>query len=64
MGKKVHVNQDVCISCGLCTALADAVFAFNDDGKADVILADIPEDLEASVDEAISSCPVQAIEED
>ena len=63
MGKKVHVNQDVCISCGMCTAICDAVFAFNDYGKASVILDEIPEDLEASVDEAKNSCPVQAIEE-
>ena len=31
---KVRVDEEKCIGCGLCLGLADAVFAFNDDGKA------------------------------
>ena len=33
MAKKVVVNKDVCISCGLCTTIAAEVFGFGDDGK-------------------------------
>ncbi len=63
MAKKVVVNKDVCISCGLCTTIAAEVFGFGDDGKAEVILGTdvVPADLEASVEEAASSCPVEAI---
>ena len=33
---KVRVDEEKCIGCGLCLGLADAVFAFNDDGKTKV----------------------------
>lgn len=56
---KVRVDQDKCIGCGLCTSLAESVFAFNDDGKAEVV-AVTPDDADA-VDSAIASCPVEAI---
>ncbi|MCI5745629.1 MAG: ferredoxin [Erysipelotrichaceae bacterium] len=59
---KVHVDQDKCIGCGLCTSLADAVFAFNDDGKATA--GDVSPDDEEAVEGAIASCPVEAIVKD
>ncbi|HBD06587.1 MAG TPA: ferredoxin [Firmicutes bacterium] len=63
MAKKVRVTKDVCISCGLCTTIAPEVFHFGDDGKAESSFEDcVPEDLEASAEEAASSCPVEAIE--
>ena len=55
---KCNVNKDLCISCGMCTAIAASAFAFGDDGKAECIL----DDVEDSVQEAATSCPVQAIE--
>ena len=55
---KCNVNKDLCISCGMCTAIAASAFAFGDDGKAECIL----DDAEDSVQEAATSCPVQAIE--
>lgn len=30
---KCNVNKDLCISCGMCTAIAASAFAFGDDGK-------------------------------
>lgn len=57
MAKKVEVNKDLCISCGMCAAISADVFAIGDDGKAEVI-ADVYDD---SVQEAADSCPVQAI---
>ncbi len=59
--KKVTVNKDLCIGCGACTGIASDVFAFDDDGKAEVA-GEVTADNEASVDEAIAGCPVQAIE--
>ncbi len=65
MAKKCAVNKAVCVGCGLCTSIAPAVFGFGDDGLAENILGnetELPEELEASVNEAAESCPVQAIE--
>ena len=62
MAKNCRVNQDACIGCGMCLAFADAVLAYNADGKVENVLGEIPADLEAAVEDAAASCPVQAIE--
>lgn len=64
MAKKCEVNKDLCISCGMCTAIAAGAFAFGDDGKAECILegGEVTADIEDQVQEAADSCPVQAIE--
>ena len=59
---KVRVDQEKCIGCGLCTGLAEAVFAFNDEGK--VSAGEVTPDDEEAVESAIASCPVEAIERD
>ena len=41
---KVFVDQDLCISCGLCISICDEVF-WNDDDKAQAIDSDVPESL-------------------
>lgn len=58
---KVTINKDLCIGCGACTGIAGDVFAFADDGKAEVV-AEVTADNEAAVEEAVAGCPVQAIE--
>ena len=58
---KARVNQEKCIGCGLCTGLAEAIFAFNDDGKVSVVAA-VTADDEDAVQSAAASCPVEAIE--
>lgn len=57
--KKVSVNKDVCIGCGLCTTIASDVFQIGDDGLAEAMMEET--DI-AEVDDAAASCPVQAIE--
>ncbi len=57
---KARVDQDKCIGCGLCTSIAEAVFSFNDDGKAQA--GEVSADDEAAVNDAVASCPVEAIE--
>lgn len=59
---KVRVDQEKCIGCGLCTSLAEAVFSFNDDGRADA--GAVSPDDEEAVQNAMASCPVEAIEEE
>ena len=38
---KVYVDQDLCISCGLCISICDDVFSWNDDDKAQAIDRDL-----------------------
>ncbi len=54
------VNQETCIGCGTCAAVAVDVFKMNDAGKAEVIAGDFAgkEDL---INQAKDACPVQAI---
>ncbi|MFA6423504.1 MAG: ferredoxin [Patescibacteria group bacterium] len=55
---KLKVDKEKCIGCGTCVSLAPKIFELDDDGKSKV------KDGEAQgseVEEAISSCPVQAI---
>lgn len=61
MAKKCNVNKDLCIGCGLCTSICPEVLAMGDDGLAEAV-AEVSADLEAAVEEAAASCPVQAIE--
>lgn len=57
--KKPKVNQEKCIGCGTCAALCPDVFEIGDDGKSHVKKLDNYDDF--SVQEAIDSCPEQAI---
>lgn len=57
------VSQDVCIGCGLCTSTVEEVFRMNDYGKAEVYNT-VSEETKDAVQEAIDSCPVNAIEWD
>ncbi|HZK34026.1 MAG TPA: ferredoxin [Bacillota bacterium] len=60
---KVVVDQDLCISCGVCIGLCEDVFTWNDDEKAEAIEGDVPSELEDDVQESIESCPTEAIKE-
>ena len=55
------VNEN-CIGCGLCPSLCPAVFRMTDEGRAEAF-ANLTTDAEAAdADNALSSCPVYAIE--
>ncbi len=54
---KPNIDKDSCIGCGLCIGSHPEIFAFDDEGKADVIA----EGDEEAVADAIANCPVQAI---
>ncbi len=59
----LKVDQDKCISCGTCVNICPEIFAFNDNGKAE-ILTDSTEEIkksESKIKEAIENCPVEAI---
>lgn len=60
MPKKPWVDQDVCISCGLCISNVPGVFRFADNGKAECF-----DPQGASEDEiqreGVDVCPVSCI---
>ena len=57
---KATVDKELCIGCGLCAQICDAVFEMDDD-VAQVKVETVPADAEASCKEAAESCPVDAI---
>ncbi|MBV5323642.1 ferredoxin [bacterium] len=59
MAKKPVVDQEVCISCGLCISICPNVFRFNNSGRSECFN---PEGAsEAEIQTALDGCPVQAI---
>lgn len=65
---KVKVNQEVCIGCGACQAIAPSVFEFNEEGYAETkeetnALETMDEELKADVMDALEGCPTGAIVE-
>lgn len=59
---KAVVDQDTCISCGLCVSICPEVFSFNEDEKSVAINGDIPEENQDAAKESRDACPVDAID--
>lgn len=57
---KAFVDQDMCIGCGMCAAIAAESFRMNGEGKAEFFA----ESDDSLVEEAMGSCPVGAISEE
>lgn len=60
--KKIKVDKDLCIGCGLCSVIAEKAFKISDEGKAEVL--DVSQEDENKLKEAIESCPTGAIKEE
>ncbi|ADL06997.1 ferredoxin [Thermosediminibacter oceani] len=60
---KLYVDQDLCISCGLCIDACPSVFSWNDEGKSVAIDGEVPADAENEAREALENCPTEAIKE-
>ncbi|MHB8964203.1 MAG: ferredoxin [Saccharofermentanales bacterium] len=58
---KAFVDRDVCIGCGICESVCPDVFLMDDEGKAKVIVDEVPQPFQACTKEAEESCPVTAI---
>lgn len=58
---KVVVDFDLCQSNGICQGLAPEVFEVRDDGYLYVLQENPDESLRKKVEQAVNSCPVQAI---
>ncbi len=59
--KKVRIDKDLCIACGLCNSIIPTVFDWDDDGKMKAIVATVPANSKTEVEEAVTSCPTSAI---
>lgn len=57
----VSIDESGCIGCGLCTQVCPEVFEMGDSGVAEVIMEEVSENLEDSVQEAADGCPVEVI---
>jgi ferredoxin len=58
---KANVDKDTCIACGLCPSICPECFDMEDDGKAGVIVDEVPEGSTDQAREAEEGCPVDAI---
>lgn len=59
MARKITIDKNKCIGCGVCVAIADKTFRIGTDGKSELV--DNPSDNEEIIQQAIDSCPVGAI---
>ncbi|MBB5020809.1 ferredoxin [Desulfurispira natronophila] len=59
MARKVIVDQESCIACGMCYDLVPEVFSALEDGMAQV--HDSQGASEEQIQEAIDACPVACI---
>ena len=57
---KVKIDADLCTACGLCTDDVPDVFTMGDD-VAEVVSEDVPAGSEDAVNDAVDSCPSEAI---
>ena len=56
---KPIVNQEICIGCGLCAALAEKTFKIDNEGKS--VVKPKTGDSKENISSAVNSCPVSAI---
>lgn len=59
---ELFVDQDLCISCGLCIDTCPQAFDWNQEGKAAFTGKGSPEETEKCSREALEECPVDAIQ--
>lgn len=58
---KVVVDYDKCQSNAVCMGIAPEVFEVRDDGFLYLLDENPPEEMRGKMDEAVRSCPTQAI---
>lgn len=59
--KELKVNKDACIWCGVCVAICDKIFDFDDQKKSKIIKQPETEQEFDCVKESIDACCVEAI---
>lgn len=62
---EVKIDKELCTGCGLCEETCPDIFRLNEDEDvAEVIKTDYDETDEECIEEAIDSCPTEAISAD
>ncbi len=59
---KASVDQDGCISCGLCIDVCPEVFHYNENDVSEAIEGEIPENCRDRAIDARDGCPVSVID--
>ena len=59
--EKVNVNQDLCVSCGMCVMRNEKYFEFNDENKAHAKDVEIEQEDKKELLDIVESCPTEAI---
>jgi ferredoxin len=60
MAKQVVIDEEACTGCGTCAAIAEDCFALNEETEK-AYVTDIAACSEDDVQEAIDTCPEEAI---
>lgn len=58
---KASIDDGRCRGHGVCTTICPEVFEMTDDGYAEAIVEDVPDELQDSAREAASACPENAV---
>ena len=59
---KVCIDPELCTGCGPCVDVCPKVFEMDEEGGlAQVILSEVPAELQDACKEAMDSCPSEAI---
>jgi len=58
---RATVDHDLCIGDAICESICPQVFRLGDDGLSYVIADPFPAELQKDVEEAVESCPTDAI---
>jgi ferredoxin len=58
---KASIDQDGCISCGLCADTCPSVFRMSDNGYAEVYVDSVPDEDKENAKDATDGCPVSVI---
>lgn len=58
---RLQVDYTRCTGLGVCESIAPAVFGINEDGSLELSTDCPAESLRPAIEEAVSSCPTEAI---
>ena len=60
MNLTIKINDDLCIGCGVCSAMCSDIFMMDDESGLATVISQTIEDKEL-LEEIIDTCPVNAI---
>ncbi len=58
---KVAIDVDLCQGHGRCYEVAPEVFTDDDRGRGELLMVDVPAELQDKVRQAMNTCPERAI---